>query len=262
MAANASELFYEMHDRIRSNSGWSRKVEDPTSPQQDVVLEAQPGQTFTLHCPAFNLPDFRSVDLRWAVANVLHFFTGVTQAEVLRRYNKHADRFLSGSHWLGAYGHQVLEQIKGAELLLRSHPSTRRAVCTFPSDVDHNINSPACWTALHFLECRDGLDLIVYQRSLNLYDVFPYDCVLLCNILMYMADRLERPCGALRWCVGSLHTKASQSPQIANRQRHSGVILPADLLDDSIRCEAALTWPEKWEHDYAQWLMTEGEVRT
>lgn len=241
MAANASELFHEMLDRVERHSH-ARRSFDVTSPCDVDTVEAAPGCVFNVQAPMHNLVDCRPVDPRWAGANVLHFFTGSEEAGALRYYNRYADKFLVGDTWRGAYGAAALDQLKGCVKLLRRSPDSRRAIITMPGYDEENedVNRPACWTSLHLLRYRGTLDLLVYQRSLNLIGVMPYDAILLSNVLLYASHFVGMPSGVLRWCVGSLHRKLGDRVDLVAGRRNLGLIYPPALLDDATECARLL----------------------
>lgn len=266
MAANASELYTEMLVAVRANR-YARQSGDTTSPTRELVLEAVPGQTFALHNPAYNVPDCKPIDLKWAIANVLHFFACTEDAAVLQLYNKRAERFVCDGRLKGAYGYIAVPQIRDCVQLLKESPHTRRAVVSMGGfEPSPDVNRPACWSFLHFLNGRNGLDLLVYQRSLKLA-VMPYDCVLLCNTLLFAADCASLRVGSLRWTVGSLHESTSSSLELQTTTwpRNAGLALPPNVLGDAGMCLDALNRPQAYTDelgDFARILQQSGEVRT
>jgi hypothetical protein len=238
----AKELHTAMFAAIRAWN-YPRAVADAASPTRDETVEAAPGSTFVMRNADRNCV---TCDRRWAAANVLHFFSGSEEAGVLRQYCKHADRFLSGDRWVGAYGAIAVPQLRACIAKLRSSMCTRRAVISMGGLEHDDINRPACWSFLHLLVNRSGLNLLVYQRSLSM-SVFPYDCILLTNILHFAAAALHVPAGALHWTVGSLHVK------IADLQREapgsdSPLFLPHAVLADSEECINSLLGGRVFEH--------------
>lgn len=263
MSTNATELFYSMLAAVRS-SNRRRKATDPSTPQPAETLEVV-GKTFELRCSEHNLCGAKSVDVKWAVANVLHFFAATEAAEPLLRYNRNAARFLAGNNWIGAYGAMAVPRISDCIALLKEHRSTRRAVVHMGPGYESafsDLNRPCCWSVLHFLENDGALDLLVYQRSLNLFGVMPYDCIVLCNILSFVATAVGVPAGSLRWVVGSLHYPVGSELDGVSRQRLVGVNLPYETLRSALACWEALVSPERWECPYNEYLLHEGEVRT
>lgn len=245
MAANITELFLEMHSAIK-RYGARRKSTDPQSPQQGDTLEALPGSQFTLNCSAHNVNGVRPFDKRWAIANTLHFFARTEEASVLRRYNKRADRFLTGCLWIGAYGAAMMCQLECAIQELQKHSSTRRGIATM-GDLRqaHNINMPQCWNLVHFLEDHGRLDMLVYQRSLNLANVFCYDAVQLTNIHVYAASKVGIPAGRLVWTCGSLHWPLSEefNYTMCSGSRTESMLLPPSLLAEPAACVHELEHP-------------------
>lgn len=206
---------------------------------RNITLEAVPGTSYCLDVPVFNVPQQRDINLQWAVANVLHFFAETERAEPLLQYNQHATRFVGCDGCMrGAYGHIAVPQIRLCISELQKDLWSRRAVISM-GDLSHNdINRPACWSFLHFLYSSEQLDLLVYQRSLNLIGVMPYDCIVLTNVLFYVADALCVAPGALRWTVGSLHMPLGFEPRTV--QQPKSIVLDSALLASPEQCWRAL----------------------
>jgi len=259
--ANATELYDAMFMQIASN-GYERQSVDAHSPETNSVHEAQLGTSYELRNHAHNVVGSRSIDLRWAAASVLHFFSATERAGVLRRYNKHASRFLCDDQLIGAYGVETVPSINACIERLKQFPSSRRAVASLGglNSLEENCNLPRCISSLHFIIGRSGLELLVYQRSLSL-GVMPYDCVLLCNVLEYASAALCVLPFALKWFVGSLHAKATLFEHASN-PRNQGMLLPACILADRCACEECLHHPNRLPEPFKSWLLNESEVRT
>lgn len=231
---SASELYRAMLRDVVSG-GYMRESSDKVSPLQVKTVEAEFGLSYTLRSPSLNVVACRRVDLRWAAANLLHFFACTEDAGVLRNYNRHADRFLTDDRLVGAYGPIAVPQIETCIQLLKSSPQSRRAVVSMGPLGYQDQNQPPCWSMLHFLVQKDRLHLFVYQRSLNLTGVMPYDCVLLTNTLLYAAERLGVPADRLHWTVGSLHAPVDSKNELPESGVQS-IVYPAAVLGDPHRC--------------------------
>lgn len=257
---NATGAFEAMAKAI-SEGPYDRRVTDSVSPCTDFVREAWPGTQFRLKEPLDNVPAQKSINLKWAIANVLQFFANTEHAAPLRRYNPEADRFLTGDLWIGAYGKIAVPQIRECVSRLIYDPDTRRAVVSMGGVLSGNdANRPACWCDLHFLRRGIVLDLLVTQRSLHLYRVMPYDCIALTNILYYAAAKAKCLPGQFVWTVGSLHTSGCQ-PE--GRHIYQSILLPPNVLDNEQLCWRMLEHPEEFPDDiHAQILARDEEVRT
>lgn len=243
MAENASELYYEMARKVGVDT---RTVTDPTSPAGYPVFEAKPGCSFELCRPIYNVPDFRKLNMAWAAANVLHFFAATDRADPLPKYNSEAHRFMTGNNLVGAYGTIAVPQMHRCMDLMRQHPHTRRAIVSMGPLLWQDANQPSCWSFLQFLLFRGELCLSVYQRSLMLDRVMPYDCILLTNVLNYAAQELRLPMGSLHWCIGSLHnSRPKHEPNDCGR--HVSMMLPHRLLSSPSACFDALERPSEYD---------------
>jgi hypothetical protein len=241
VALDAQNLFLEMNAAI-SEFGFIRESGDPESPMKDATVEAAPWSSFVLRSPRDNAPNFRKLNWRWAVAHILHFFTGSEDARTLKRYNPIADRFLSNGYWLGAYGHNCLWQIQTCIEILKNSPSTRRAIVTQGDLGFQDANRPACWNLLHFLVVRRALHMHVSQRSLNLFGVYPYDVTLLTNILLHVSTQTGIEAGFMHWTIGSLHKKPSDEAKRV--EGCTNLVLPSCVLANTHECHRWLENPE------------------
>ena len=211
-ATNADELFLAMLGEIRRQRRSRRVVED-SSPQKDDTVEAA-FCSFSLKNVTLNCTSIRAVNVKWALANALHFFTASEEAGSIRQYNELADRYLTDGMWIGAYGAVAVPQLRKCAELLNKDPGTRRAcatILTTDAHDRHNANVPPCPLCLHFLSDGKQLSMAVYQRSLNLFGVMPYDCVLLTNVLRWACLQTGAQYGELHWFVGSLHCRRATS---------------------------------------------------
>jgi len=259
MSANATELFSEMHAKV---DAWKAPRTANDGPQRNSTIEAYPGNTFVWRHTQHNVVASKSIDLKWAVANVLHFFAETEEASMLPRYNKYAAKFLTDGRWLGAYGVGAMPGVRWCIEKLRNEPWTRRAVVTMNGYEHEDANRPTCWNLLHFLRNRDEqLEMLVYQRSLHLFNVMPYDTIVLSNVLNYVATAVSMPTGPLRWTVGSLHTAPTDSVDGVFRQRNTSIILPQELLTSPAQCLEMLMNPAATS-EFGQWLLSDKEVRT
>jgi len=188
--------------------------------------------TLVLDDPMRNVVTARPVDLRWARANVLFFYTDTERALVLKAYNEHANKYLTEGLMVGAYGPIAWPGIKRAIQCLRQCKDTRAASATVTDNSrPRNANIPACISHLHFLN-TDGLDLHVYSRSLNAWSVLPYDLILLTNLQKFVADAVGLSLGKLYWTVGSLHVNVKDLARETDNSTEAGSMFVEPLSSD------------------------------
>lgn len=252
--ANANELYRSMHSAILDH-GHRRASTDKDTAAPATMVEARPGASFELRNPLHNVVTDRSIDLRWAVANALHFFAATEEAEMLPRYNMRAPRFLSDGKWVGAYGAVAMPQLHRCIELLRQSSHTRKAIVSMGELGVCDVNRPACWSSMQFITSREGLAMIVYQRSCALA-VMPYDLVALTSIQAWVAKEVLMDLGSLYWTFGSLHT-SNPNEEYKNGPRNGSLIVP--YTPDAL---AILRNPEKAPGDWGYILQQPREVRT
>lgn len=238
---DANTLFRAMGRDI-AGSPYFRKVSDPKSPRQGEVVEAPPFNTYILDGPLDNLVNCKPVDHKWALAYVLHFFTADEEAACLRKYNQHADKFLTGDKWIGSYGSIGMPQVQHCITALTADINSRRAIVTITRH-DHfenaDLNIPSCPTSFHFLVVNNRLHMHVYQRSLNWWTLAAADLALYTNIQHYVACNLQISSGKLYWTVGSLHATREDlsKPYIANLSEahpHRTMLVPMAALERAL----------------------------
>jgi Thymidylate synthase len=250
---NASEMFAAMYSDIKTY-GYKRQSADRASPTQYATVEAAPGKSYCLRTPFYNIVTNCALDLRWAHANLLHFFANTEEAACLKRYNKNAARFLTGDKWIGAYGSIAMPQLWRCAHLLKASPDSRRAIISMGDGEIHDINRPACWSFVQFLVSRRELHMLVHQRSL-LLSLMPYDCIVLTNMLHFVADICSLQLGSLHWTFGSLHMREDYSPEPNAFSRLSGCILPTIAMQNAT---IAYQWLERPETAPAPYNTTLG----
>lgn len=246
---NATQAYVKMQEAIRSHS-FTRTVTDNTSPRQEAVYEAPMFSRFVLNEPCTNVPTI-PLDRRWAIANVLHFFADTDRAAPLLGYNeKQARRFIAMNGfgewlWEGAYGYYAMDKVRECVKLLLADRMTRRAIVSMGNDCDYrSVNLPHCWNLLQFLSDGDALHVGVSQRSLSMR-VYPYDLVVLSNVLRYVAMKTNHNIGSLTWTIGSLH---ADDPRTAGYYDQTSIQLPLEVMSDP-----KLAW--SWLEDEDLWTI-------
>lgn len=244
---DATELFDSMIEQIRRGQ-YVRQSEDASSPQQRSTLEAAPFQKFVLLNPRRNFVRCKPVDDVWAAANTLHFFADTEEASILRKYNpRQCDKFLtSDGRWIGAYGAIAMRQIRWCIEKLKQNRWTRRAFVSMGEGHPEDVNRPACWNHIQFLYWNGALHMHVFQRSLNLWNVMPYDCVVLTNVLNVVSELTDTLLGSLEWTIGSLHVVPGfdiRHDYVSSREQ---MIFSPRMLSEPDTCKFALNHVENY----------------
>jgi thymidylate synthase len=244
---NATQCMLKMYEDIRSHRGL-RTVLDTSSPRRDQVVEAPLFSQYRITDVWNNTPQV-AFDRRWAIANTLHFFAATESAKPLLKYNKRAAEFLTLYRstarwaWHGAYGAIAMPQVWECIKLLHADLDSRRAIVSMHNDAGRRtLNTPSCWNLLQFLSDGSKLHMGVSQRSLGMR-VFPYDCVVLTNLLALVATNVRLDIGDIVWTVGSVHATEVNPPGFVEQ---APIHLPANLLSDSMLCWRHLEDEDLW----------------
>lgn len=237
----ADRLFQEMLEDIDAIH-LGRTSTDGVSPAGFPSIEAAPGRMYVISGATSNIITCKPINDKWAMANVLHFFADTeAYGEVLRRVNPNADRFLTGDRWVGAYGAIAMPQVRKCVSLLNESPYSRRAIVSMGGFCDDpDINRPSCWNFLHFLRTRGQLDMMLYQRSLNVWDVMPYDLILLTNLIRFVAYYVSLAVGDIHWMVGSSHRRDVEYKFAPNLSPMHDINFHPHVLSSSEACVKAL----------------------
>lgn len=238
---DVTDMFGTMLNQI--NRGMiPRKSEDASSPQQKETLEAEPFQKFILGDIAQNFVRSKPIDELWAAANVFHFFADTEDARELQKYNpEQCKKFLTtDGQWIGAYGAIAMRQIWWCVEKLKANRHTRRAFVSMGEMFPEDVNRPSCWNNIHFLYSETELHMHVYQRSLNVWGVMPYDCLVLTNILNFVAAQTGLNAGELHWTVGSLHVVPGFEIKFGYKNDRKSMMFAPNLLADPTKCLKAL----------------------
>lgn len=163
-------------------------------------------QILTIRNRNYN-PYFAIIEASWVLggSNDLESLTKVING--YRRYSE------DGQTLNGAYGHRIKnyfgsDQIESAIELLRTDPSSRRAVVTLysPNDLTNQKSLDIPCNISFCLKVRNGLlDITVFNRSNDLFLGIPYNVFVFNIVQRYAASRLNLGLGVQRHFTDSLH---------------------------------------------------------
>ena len=112
----------------------------------------------------------------------------------------------------GAYGPRLVAAAGDGQLervinMLSAHPATRQAVLQLfdADDLTSGQHDVPCTCTLQFLNRSDGLELVTYMRSNDVYRGLPHDVFCFTLLQEWIACRLGVDVGTYKHAVGSLH---------------------------------------------------------
>lgn len=150
----------------------------------------------------------RKLSLRYAFGELFWYLTGSDSLDFISYYAKSYSRFSDNKKILnGAYGPRLMPYVDVIVELLKSDPSTRRAVINIynTSDIGIESNDVPCTVSLQFLIRNNKLILQTYMRSNDLYLGLPYDIFSFTFFQKIIAEKIGIKVGSYYHYVSSLH---------------------------------------------------------
>jgi thymidylate synthase len=153
----------------------------------------------------------------FAIAEAAWIIDGSNKLSSLKYFINSYDKFSDDGNTLnGAYGYRArkyfgMDQINEIVSLLKREPSTRRAVLTLysPDDLSNNSSRDIPCNTSVFFKIRDSkLDMMVINRSNDLFLGIPYNVFVFNVLLKYIAIKVGCEVGNQRHMSDSLHLYA------------------------------------------------------
>jgi thymidylate synthase len=153
-----------------------------------------------------------------ALGELLWYLSGSNSTEHIAHYIPMYRQFDEAGVVFGGYGPRLRhdpDQLRNVIELLRKRRTTRRAVIQLFAGTDllvHHEDVP-CTCTLQFLHRKDGLDLVVYMRSNDVFLGLPHDVFCFTMIQEIVARAVGAEVGQYIHAVGSLHLYDSNLTQ-------------------------------------------------
>lgn len=155
--------------------------------------------------------DIRKMPMRYAVGELLWYFSGNPTLKAIQNYTKAWDRMSDdGKHVNSNYGWCIqskydFDQWEYVKTMLNRDPNTRQAVLHIKTAEDRPSKDVNCTVCIQFL-LRDGkLHATTYMRSNDIWTGFPYDVFSFTAFQIKMAFELGVDIGTYTHIAGSLH---------------------------------------------------------
>lgn len=178
-----------------------------TNPRGLPCIELNPG-TFELKDPRMNIltNQTRKINKAYAAAELFWILTSRNDVAFLDAYNPHVKQWSdNGKTFNGAYGPRVMPQWNYVLNKIKEDPDTRQAIMTIWTPNPTPSKDIPCTIALHFMQRRGALNLIVYMRSNDFWLGLPYDVHTFTCMQILMAGMLDLKIGWYKHIAGSLH---------------------------------------------------------
>ena len=147
-----------------------------------------------------------------ALGELLWYLSGSNATQQIRHYIPGYAKFDENGIIFGAYGPRLRGQGEHDQLgtvirLLRERPSSRRAVIQLfaGSDLLEEHKDVPCTCTLQFLRREQGLDLVVYMRSNDVFTGLPHDVFCFTMLQELVARSIGAELGRYIHMAGSLH---------------------------------------------------------
>ena len=183
---------------------------EPVSPTKGPNLELR-GVTLQLTNPRARLSRSESRGKVFsALGELLWYLSGSNATDQITHYIALYSQYDEDGIVFGGYGPRLrggTDQLATVIDLLRERPTTRRAVIQLfdSEDLLQPHEDVPCTCTLQFLNRQEGLDLIVYMRSNDVFIGFPHDLFCFTMIQELVARSLGIEMGQYIHLVGSLH---------------------------------------------------------
>lgn len=173
--------------------------------------------TFAVTSPRARLLNVegRKINKQYALATFLWSLTGSRNGSYILQFNQSGSQFKGDNdNFYSAIGphifrriHNKYEIIESIIELLRSDPTTRRAVVQFYSNsaIHAKVKDVPCYNHLQFFIREDTLICHVVMRSQNALKILPYDFFLFSLIHEAIAVRLGISLGVIYFTCNSIH---------------------------------------------------------
>lgn len=174
--------------------------------------------------------DVRKLNFSFLCAENLWYLSGRNSYSLPTSYNKNYVTFSDEGIMQGAYGPQIMEQIRYVVNTLKEDPDSRQAVISLWRPNPTKSKDTPCTLIFHFMIRDDQLNLHVTMRSNDIIWGNNFDVPSFSMIQLVVAGLLRIPTGRLYLTANSLHLYERHfdlAKEILNEDRSN---LPKSLL--------------------------------
>ncbi len=162
----------------------------------------------------------RKLPMRYMIGELLWYLSGNPNLDAIRLYTSAWDRMSDDGMSVNSnygtriqngvceYSHEVFDQLKMVEEMLREKPETRQAVIHIKQPrnlLKYPTKDVNCTVCLQFFIRKGKLFMTTYMRSNDLWMGFPNDVFQFTAIQIYLAMKLGVQLGTYTHIAGSLH---------------------------------------------------------
>lgn len=225
-----------MHTIIVRNPAEGLRITAKKLLDKGNIIETRNGPAYTFDAPLciqFSHPKecwvsdpIRDANPFFALAEAFWLLAGRDDTVFLDQYVKtFGERYSDQGILMGSYGkrwrsHFGFDQIKAIVEKLRADPGTRQAVLQMwePQDLVIAANDRPCNTSIMFRIRRDCLDILVTNRSNDIWNgMFGYNPTQFSMLQRVVADQLGIPVGRYWVCSNDAHFYVSDAEELTRR---------------------------------------------
>lgn len=175
--------------------------------------------TFDMNYPVISIPE-RNFGKHFCPAEAYWILSGQNRVDTIGPWSNMISKFSNdGIHFDGAYGPQVMDQIRYVVDCLAEDQGSRQAVLTIWRPNPRPSKDIPCTVAMQFLIRKNRLHCITTMRSSDLWLGWVYDCFNFTMITAYIGLCLNQR--GIEVSLGNLQINAgSQHIYVSDVQKH------------------------------------------
>lgn len=206
VADSINEGWYRLLLQLMDGAGENMHKSAPRGMETREILGAQ----LYLRDPAMCIVGYpaRRLNYTFMCAEALWLSMGLNRVDLIRPYNHSLGKFAAdpgASHFQGAYGPRIIDQIDYVVDTLTKDPDSRQAIISIWRPRPRASADIACTISMQFFNRDDHLHMHTYMRSQDIWLGTPYDIFTFTFIQSLVAYRLDLDAGSYTHTMGSLH---------------------------------------------------------
>lgn len=197
----------------------------------------------------------RDIDIKFSIAEIIWHMSG-SKSNLLEHFgytvwSKFQNRMAYGGYWRGKRCNNEFDQLTGIIKKLSYDPSFRGCVLnSWPNKLQPQ--NP-CIVSVAYSIIRNGLDMVILQRSADVYFGLPHDIASFSIMWFLLAACLKIETGKCNWTISNAHIYENQYENILSMvsegYKRKGETTNFNLIVDDLDIERAIHGKESLVHD-------------